>query len=165
MTEDRRGWGTVTLSILGLLIAKLYIAIGSAANITTLNTTTIDPGNQAYVPFEIWAIAFGIALLFMVWSLMGWKGYQFVSFISVILSGAMAWLSGFIEFHQVETVTFADGNTSVIPISTLYQPTWISYIFLAFFVVSIIIAVANMYDYYIARQPEWKQDRYYNRRR
>jgi len=130
-------------------------------NVTTLNTTMIDPGATSYVPYEIWVVVFFITILFLVWILMKWPGYQFVSIITVILSGAMAWLSGFIEFHQVETVTFSTGDTSVIPISTIYQPTWLSYIFMGFFFVSIILVIAHMYDYYIARQPEWKQRRYY----
>lgn len=130
------------------------------ANITTLNTTIIDPGMQAYVPFEIWLVIVLLTVFFFVHALIGKSGTNITAIIAVVLSGVSAWISGFIEFKYLETITFADGNTSVIPISYVSHPTWVSYIMLGFFFVSIVLAWRNVYNEYMASQPEWKQRRY-----
>lgn len=153
----RRG---ITHSILILLVVSLLIGCVNAGNITTLNTTIIDSGDQAYIPFEVWAVLFIITVFFFFHALVGKNNTNITSIIAVILSAVTAWISGFIEFKYVETITYTDGNTSIIPFSYVAHPTWLSYIMLGFFFVSIVLTWRNVYNEYIASQPEWKQRRY-----
>jgi hypothetical protein len=129
-------------------------------NITALNTTVIDPGDLAYVPFAVWAVLFALTFIFLFHAIMAERNIDVTALIATILAGVTAWVSGFIEFSTVEVVTFADGNSTVVPASYIIHPTWLSYIMIGVFLVGILLVWKNVYIVYFTRKPYWKQERY-----
>ena len=130
------------------------------ANITTLNTTIIDPGDLAYVPFEIWLVLFVLTFVFFFHAIIARNNTDITAVLTTVLAAVTAYISGFIEFSVVEAVTFTDGNTSVVPVSYISHPTWMAYIMLGVFFVGILLVWKNVYEVYFARKSEFRQGRY-----
>ena len=124
-------------------------------NITTLNTTVINPNDLAYVPWEIWAVLFFLTFIFFFHAIIAQKNTDITAVITVILAGVTAWISGFIEFSYVETLA-VNNTTNVVPVSYITHPTWLSYIMLGVFFVSIVIAWKNVYEIYFLKEKQYK---------
>jgi len=133
------------------------------ANITILNTTVITPGIVSYVPLEIWLVMVALTMCFFFHALLGKTNTDITAVISVVMTGATAWLSGFIDLHTVHTVplnTSTPGEIGVVPVSYIVSPTWFSLLMLGFFFVSIVLVYRNVYLMHLTRRPQWKQERY-----
>lgn len=130
------------------------------ANITTLNTTVIDPGDLAYVPFEVWLVLFILTFVFMFHAIIAKNNTDITACITTVLAAVTAWISGFIEFSTVEAVTFADGNTTVVPVSYIAHPIWLAYIMLGVFFVGILLVWKNVYEVYFVGNKNYRQGRY-----
>lgn len=128
-------------------------------NITTLNTTVIDPGDLAYVPFEIWIVLFALVFIFFFHSIIFNRNSEITAIISAILAAVTAYLSGFIEFGSVEVVTFATGNSTVQPVSYISHPPWLAYIMLMMFFVGVVNTWRCVHENYLAKVPEPKYGR------
>jgi hypothetical protein len=128
-------------------------------NITTLNTTVIDPGDLAYVPFEIWVVLFALVFIFFFHSIIFSRNSEITAIISAILAAVTAYLSGFIEFSSVEVVTFATGNSTVQPVSYISHPPWLAYIMLMMFFVGVVNTWRCVHENYLAKVPEPKYGR------
>jgi len=128
-------------------------------NITTLNTTVIDPGDLAYVPFEIWVVLFALVFIFFFHSIIFSRNSEITAIISAILAAVTAYLSGFIEFSSVEVVTFATGNSTVQPVSYISHPPWLAYIMLMMFFVGVVNTWRCVQENYLAKVPEPKYGR------
>ena len=126
------------------------------ANITTLSTTVIDPGDLAYVPYEIWLVLFAMTFIFFFHAIIAKKNTEITAVIATILAGVTAWISGYIEFFVVEVVTFADGNTTIVPASYIAHPIWLAYVMLGIFFVGIVITWKNVYEMYFLKEKQYK---------
>lgn len=123
-------------------------------NITTLNTTVIDPGDLAYVPFEIWVVLFAMVFIFFFHSIIFKRNSEITAVISAILAIVTAYLSGYIEFSTVEVVTFATGNSTVQPVSYISHPIWLAYIMVMMFLIGILNSWRCVHENYLATVPE-----------
>lgn len=119
-------------------------------NITTLNTTVIDPGDLAYVPFEIWVVLFALVFIFFFHSIIFKRNSEITAIISTILAVITAFLSGYIEFSTIEVVTFASGNSTVQPVSYISHPTWLAWIMMLMFFVGIFNIWRCVHENYLA---------------
>ena len=119
-------------------------------NITTLNTTVIDPGDLAYVPFEIWVVLFALVFIFFFHSIIFKRNSEITAIISAILAAITAFLSGFIEFSSVEVVTFASGNSTVQPVSYISHPTWLALTMMLMFFIGIFNVWRCVHENYFA---------------
>lgn len=119
-------------------------------NITTLNTTVIDPGDLAYVPFEIWVVLFALVFIFFFHSIIFKRNAEITAIISTILAAITAYLSGYIEFSSVEVVTFATGNSTVQPVSYISHPAWLAWTMMLMFFVGIINTWRCVHENYFA---------------
>ena len=126
------------------------------ANITTLSTTIIDPGDLAYVPYEVWLVLFAMTFIFFFHAIIAKKNTEITAVIATILAGVTAWISGYIEFSVVEAVTFADGNTTIVPASYIAHPNWLAYVMLGVFFLGIIITWKNVYEIYFQGEKKYK---------
>ena len=126
------------------------------ANITTLSTTIIDPGDLAYVPYEVWLVLFAMTFIFFFHAIMAKRNTEITAVIATILAGVTAWISGYIEFSVVEAVTFADGNTTIVPASYIAHPNWLAYVMLGVFLVGIVITWKNVYEIYFQGEKKYK---------
>jgi len=122
------------------------------ANITTLNTTVIDPGDLAYVPWEIWVVLFALVFIFFFHSILFKRNSEITALISTILAAAVAYLSGYISFSSVEVVTFATGNSTVQPVSYIVQPPWLAYLMLMMFLVGIVNTWRCVHENYFNKE-------------
>jgi hypothetical protein len=119
-------------------------------NITTLNTTVIDPGDLAYVPFEIWVVLFALVFLFFFHSIIFKRNSEITAIISTLLAAVTAYLSGYIEFSSVEVVTFATGNSTVQPVSYISHPVWLGWLMMGMFLIGIINTWRCVHENYLA---------------
>ena len=117
-------------------------------NVTTLNTTVIDPGDYAYVPFELWAVLFCLVFIFFFHSIIFKRNSEVTAIISTIIAAISAYLSGFISFSNVFAVTFDTGNTTVVPV-TYVTPSWVGYVMLMMFFVGIVNTWRCIYENYL----------------
>ena len=130
------------------------------ANVTLYNTTLVETGLTSYVPWEIWLVMVILTMIFFLHALLAKDNADITAILAVVLSGVTAWISGFIDFHSTQAVLDASGDIAIIPVSYLSAPGWFSLIMLGIFLVSLILAWRNIYNQYIARKPEWQQQRY-----
>lgn len=121
-------------------------------NVTTLNTTVIDPGDLAYVPFSIWAVLFIMVFIFFFHSIIFKRNSEITAIISTILAAVTAYLSGYIEFSSVEVVTFASGNSTVQPVSYISHPPWLAYIMIMMFLVGILNTWRCVHENYFNKE-------------
>jgi hypothetical protein len=122
------------------------------ANITTLNTTVIDPGDLAYVPWEIWVVLFALVFIFFFHSIIFKRNSEITAIISAVLAAVTAYLSGYISFSSVEVVTFATGNSTVQPVSYIAHPTWLAYLMLLMFLVGIVNTWRCVHENYFNKE-------------
>lgn len=121
-------------------------------NVTTLNTTVIDPGDLAYVPFSIWVVLFAIVFIFFFHSIIFKRNSEITAIISTILAAVTAYLSGYIEFSSVEVVTFATGNSTVQPVSYISHPPWLAYIMVMMFLVGVLNTWRCVHENYFNKE-------------
>lgn len=121
-------------------------------NVTTVNTTVIDPGDLAYVPIEIWAVMFALVIALLLLSLIIKRNSEIMSAMGTVLAAVTAFLSGYIEFSETETVAFASGNSTVQTVSYIVHPPWLAWVMVGFFFLGIVITWKNIHDLYMEKE-------------
>jgi hypothetical protein len=130
----------VSILLFVLLFGALALPAAAAENVTTIEKTVIDSGEQAYVQFEIWLVLFVLTFLFFFHSWIFIRNTDITAVLAFVFSGLTAALSGYIEFHSVQVVAMTDG-IAIVPISYIAHPPWLQYIMIGMS----FIAILNMW--------------------
>lgn len=132
--------GKITILLFVLLFGASALPAVAAENVTTIEKTVIDSGEQAYVQFEIWLVLFILTFAFFFHSWIFIRNTDITAVLAFVFSGITAALSGFIEFHSVQVVAVTDG-IGVVPVSYIAHPPWLQYIM----IMMAFIAILNMW--------------------
>lgn len=106
-------------------------------NLTLLNSTVIDSGELAYIPWELYLLIVGLAFLFFFLSLTTWKSAPITAIIATVMFPAAAALAAFIDFHGVATEVVNSTEIYVVPYSYVVHPPYLAWILMAFFFASL----------------------------
>ena len=119
------------LVLLGVILAAI-ISPGAAAEVN--NTSVfIDPGDQAYVQFEIWICLFATTLLFLILSIILPRCNDICAVLAVLFSSVVAYTSLSLEFF--DTVVVSD---TAVQIHYLAHHSWLALLMAGVFIVCVI---------------------------
>ena len=78
-----------------MVLSVLLISPGSAVDI---NSTIIDPGDQAYVQFEFWICLFVTTILFLILSFILPRCTDICAVLATLFASVTAYITLYLEF-------------------------------------------------------------------
>jgi len=135
-----------TSKIIGVLtLVMVLTAIISPGTAAEVNNTSvfIDPGDQAYVQFEIWVCLFATTILFLMASIILPRCNDICAVLAVLFSSVVAYTSLSLEFF--ETVVVSD---TAVQIHYLAHHSWLALLMLGLFLVCLINVFRVAFELY-----------------
>jgi hypothetical protein len=123
-----------------MVLSVLLISPGSAVDI---NSTIIDPGDQAYVQFEFWICLFVTTILFLILSFILPRCTDICAVLATLFASVTAYITLYLEFFEIVAV----GETAVLVHYTCHH-TWLALLMLAVFLVCVLNTFRVAFDVY-----------------
>ena len=135
---------TSKITILGILVVILaaMISPGTAAEVNT-TSAIIDPGDQAYVQFEIWVCLFATTLLFLILSFILPRCTDICAVLAVLFASVVAYTTLSIEFFETVVV-----NETAVQIHYLAHHSWLAILMGGLFLVCLINVFRIAFELY-----------------
>lgn len=124
-----------------MILAVMLITPGAAA--VDINSTIVEPGDQAYVQFEFWICLFVTTILFLILSFLLPRCTDICAVLAALFSSVTAYITLSLEFFDTVVV----GET-VVQVHYLAHHSWLAMLMLAVFVVCVINVFRVSFDLY-----------------
>lgn len=124
-----------------MILAVMLITPGAAA--VDINSTIVEPGDQAYVQFEFWTCLFVTTILFLILSFILPRCTDICAVLAALFSSVTAYITLSLEFFDTVVV----GET-VVMVHYLAHHSWLAMLMLAVFVVCVINVFRVSFDLY-----------------
>lgn len=135
---------TSKITSLGILVVILAAIISPGAAAEVNNTSVfIDPGDQAYVQFEIWVCLFATTILFLILSIILPRCNDICAVLAVLFSSVVAYTSLSLEFFDAVVV-----SDTVVQIHYLAHHSWLALLMLGVFLVCLINVFRVAFELY-----------------
>lgn len=123
-----------------MVLSVLLISPGSAVDI---NSTIIDPGDQAYVQFEFWICLFVTTILFLILSFILPRCTDICAVLATLFASVTAYITLSLEFFEIVAV----GETAVLVHYTCHH-TWLALLMVTVFLVCVLNTFRVAFDVY-----------------
>lgn len=123
-----------------MILSAVLITPGMAVE---TNSTIIDPGDQAYVQFEIWVCLFATTILFLILSFVLLRCTDICAILATLFASVTAYITLSLEFFDVVVA----GDTAVLVHYTCHH-TWLALLMLAVFLVCLVNSFRVAFDVY-----------------
>lgn len=124
-----------------MILAVMLITPGAAA--VDINSTIVEPGDQAYVQFEFWICLYLTTILFLILSFLLPRCTDICAVLAALFSSVTAYITLSLEFFDTVVV----GET-VVQVHYLAHHSWLAMLMLAVSMVCVINVFRVSFDLY-----------------